>query len=104
MAIGTDIEASVLTVLALSELGVKDIWAKALGEKHGRILERTGAHHVVYPEAAMGERKELRVIHGFGSGRLRKAIAEMLEGHPHVAAVRVGAEGRGGVTVVELKE
>jgi DNA mismatch repair protein MutS2 len=55
-------------------------------------------------EAAMGDRKELRVIHGFGSGRLRKAIAQMLEGHPHVAAVRVGAEGRGGVTVVELKE
>lgn len=56
VAIGTDIEASVLTVLALSELGVRDIWAKALGDNHGRILERTGAHHVVYPEADMGER------------------------------------------------
>jgi trk system potassium uptake protein TrkA len=56
VGIGTDIEASVLSVLALSELGVKDIWAKALGDKHGRILERTGAHHVVYPEVAMGER------------------------------------------------
>jgi len=56
VGIGTDIEASVLTVLALSELGVPDIWAKALSPKHGRILERTGAHHVIYPEAAMGER------------------------------------------------
>jgi trk system potassium uptake protein TrkA len=56
VAIGTDIEASVLTVLALCELGVPDVWAKALSDKHGRILERTGAHHVVYPEAAMGER------------------------------------------------
>ena len=56
VGIGGDIEASVLTVLALSELGVKDIWAKALSGKHGRILERTGAHHVVYPEAAMGGR------------------------------------------------
>lgn len=56
VAIGTDIEASVLTVLALSELGVPDIWAKALSQNHGRILDRTGAHHVVYPEAAMGER------------------------------------------------
>ena len=55
-------------------------------------------------DAAMSDRRELRVIHGFGSGRLRKAITEMLEGHPHVAAVRVGAEGRGGVTIVELKE
>jgi trk system potassium uptake protein TrkA len=56
VGIGTDIEASVLTVLAVSELGVPDIWAKAVSPKHGRILERTGAHHVVYPEAEMGER------------------------------------------------
>ena len=56
VGIGTDIEASLLTVLALSELKVADIWAKALSEKHGRLLERTGAHHVIFPEAAMGER------------------------------------------------
>jgi trk system potassium uptake protein TrkA len=56
VGIGSDIEASVLTVLALEEVGVTDIWAKAISPKHGRILERTGAHHVVYPEAAMGER------------------------------------------------
>ena len=56
VGIGTDIEASLMTVLALSELGVADIWAKALSTKHGRLLERTGAHHVIYPEAAMGER------------------------------------------------
>jgi trk system potassium uptake protein TrkA len=56
VAIGTDIEASVLTVLALAEAGVRDIWAKAITRKHGRILERVGAHHVVYPERAMGER------------------------------------------------
>jgi trk system potassium uptake protein TrkA len=56
VAIGTDVEASVLTVLALSELGVSDIWAKAVNVNHGRILSRTGAHHVVFPEADMGER------------------------------------------------
>lgn len=56
VAIGSDLEASVLTVLALSELGVPDIWAKAVTSRHGRILERTGAHHVVYPEVTMGER------------------------------------------------
>lgn len=56
VAIGSDIEASVLTVLALTDLGVRDIWAKAVTSRHGRILERTGAHHVVYPEASMGER------------------------------------------------
>ena len=56
VAIGTDIEASVLTVLAVEEAGVGEIWAKAITAKHGRILHRVGAHHVVYPEAAMGER------------------------------------------------
>lgn len=56
VAIGTDIEASVLTVLALAEAGVTDIWAKAITRKHGQILERVGAHHVVYPEFSMGER------------------------------------------------
>ena len=56
VAIGADIEASVLTVVALAEAGVADIWAKAITRKHGQILEKVGAHHVVYPEFAMGER------------------------------------------------
>ena len=56
VAIGDDIEASVLTVLALAEAGVPDIWAKAITRKHGHILERVGAHHVVYPESSMGEK------------------------------------------------
>ena len=56
VGIGGDVEASVLTVLSLVELGVGNIWAKATNERHGRILESTGAHHVVYPEARMGER------------------------------------------------
>jgi DNA mismatch repair protein MutS2 len=56
-------------------------------------------------DAAMAERKEVRVIHGFGEGKLRRAVADLLEGHPHVAAFRTGGpgEGGGGVTVVELK-
>ena len=56
VAIGSDIEASVLTVLALSDLGLTNIWAKAVNDKHARILERTGAQHVVFPEQRMGER------------------------------------------------
>ena len=56
VGIGTDIEASVLVVLALSDLGVPNIWAKATNDRHGRILERTGAHHVVCPEQEMGYR------------------------------------------------
>ena len=56
VGIGTDIEASVLTVLSLVELGVHEVWAKAINSKHARILERVGATHVVRPESAMGYR------------------------------------------------
>ncbi|WP_239313339.1 potassium channel family protein [Plantactinospora mayteni] len=56
VGIGENIEASVLTVLALAELGVKEIWARASSAKHGKILSAMGAHHVIYPEAAMGDR------------------------------------------------
>lgn len=56
VAIGTDIEASVLTTAALVDLQIANIWAKAVTRSHGRILERVGAHHVVYPEHDMGHR------------------------------------------------
>jgi trk system potassium uptake protein len=56
VGIGGDVEASVLTAAALVDLEVADIWAKAITESHGRILERVGAHHVVFPEHEMGER------------------------------------------------
>jgi trk system potassium uptake protein TrkA len=56
IGIGTDIEASVLTVLSIVELGIDEVWAKAINAKHARILERVGATHVIRPESAMGER------------------------------------------------
>lgn len=56
VAIGTGIEASILSTAALVDAGVPTIWAKAITLEHGRILERVGAHHVVFPEKEMGER------------------------------------------------
>ena len=56
VGIGTNLEASVLTTSLLMELEIEDIWAKAVSKQHGQILERMGAHHVVYPEYDMGER------------------------------------------------
>jgi DNA mismatch repair protein MutS2 len=57
-------------------------------------------------QAALADRQQVRVVHGFGEGKLRRAVAELLEGHPHVASWRSGGagEGGGGVTIVELKE
>jgi trk system potassium uptake protein len=56
VAIGTEVEASILTTSVLSDLGVRRIVAKAVTEAHGRILERVGAHRVVFPERDMGVR------------------------------------------------
>ena len=56
VCIGTDIESSVLTTTALVDLGVRNVWAKAITTAHGRILHRVGAHRVVFPEAEMGSR------------------------------------------------
>lgn len=50
------VELSIMTVLALSEAGVREIWARAATKAHGAILERIGAHHVVYSEASTGRR------------------------------------------------
>jgi trk system potassium uptake protein TrkA len=108
VGIGTDIEASVLTVLALSELGIRDIWAKAISVKHGKILRSVGAHHVIYPEAAMGERVAhlitsrmldfIELDDGFAIAKTRApadAVGRTL--------ADVGLRSRYGVTVVGVK-
>jgi trk system potassium uptake protein TrkA len=51
-----DIEASILTTAALTDLDIPNIWAKAITESHGRILKRVGADAVVFPEHDMGVR------------------------------------------------
>ncbi|MEN9504863.1 MAG: hypothetical protein RI958_789 [Actinomycetota bacterium] len=56
VCIGTDVESSVLTTAALVDIGVPNVWAKAITTSHGRILQRVGASHVVFPEAEMGRR------------------------------------------------
>lgn len=56
VAIGHDVQASVLTVLLLKEIGVPYIIAKADSVLHGRMLEKIGADRVVFPERDMGRR------------------------------------------------
>jgi trk system potassium uptake protein TrkA len=56
VGIGTSVESSVLTCANLVDLELGQIWAKALTPAHGKILERIGVHHVVYPEKDAGRR------------------------------------------------
>ena len=57
-------------------------------------------------EAMLAEVHSVRLIHGYGTGQLRRAIAEFLQSHPLVASVATAPpeQGGGGVTVVGLKE
>ena len=56
VAIGSDLEASILTASLLLQLGVPQVWAKATSTAHGRILNQLGVHHVIFPEMDMGKR------------------------------------------------
>jgi DNA mismatch repair protein MutS2 len=56
-------------------------------------------------EAFLNGLSELRIIHGHGTGALRRAITELLKDHPHVARFAAAAQDKGGAgaTTVELK-
>jgi DNA mismatch repair protein MutS2 len=57
-------------------------------------------------EAFLNSLSEVRIVHGHGTGALRRAIAELLQGHPHVArfAAAPPNQGGAGATVVELRQ
>lgn len=50
VSIGENIESSILTVMALKDLGVETVVAKAITTVHGQILSKLGASKVIYPE------------------------------------------------------
>ena len=108
VGMGTTIEASVLIAANLVDFGKPVIWAKAISAAHGRILQRIGCHHVVYPEADAGK----RVAH-LVNGRLMDfiefdddfAIVKMRPPH-EVQGMTLAASDirqRHGVTVVGVK-
>lgn len=56
VAIGEDIQSSILATLILKDLGVENVWAKARNDYHKRVLEKIGADRVIHPEQDMGVR------------------------------------------------
>lgn len=53
---GDDITASILSVMALRDLGVKDIYVKVISRDHARVMSRIGVTETIFPEreSAMG--------------------------------------------------
>lgn len=71
VAIGEDIQASILVTLMAKELGVKNVVAKASNSYHAKVLYKIGADRVIHPERDMG----IKVAHNLVS----KNILDYLE-------------------------
>lgn len=81
VAIGDDLQASILTTLILKDLSLPQVTAKATSEYHRRVLERIGADHIVQPERDTG----IRVAHQMTS----KNLVDYLELSPEFTLVEV---------------
>ena len=57
-------------------------------------------------EASLASLSQVRIVHGHGTGALRRAIAGLLDGHPHVARFLPAPPDQGGTgaTLVELRQ
>ncbi len=72
------------------------------GYRIAEAIEKADKH---LDDAALAGLKFVSIIHGKGTGALRKAVTEMLSEHPHVANFRLGQQNEGGqgITIVELR-
>lgn len=95
VAIGDNIQASMLTTLILEEMGIKKITVKAQNDYHEKILNKIGADQVVHPERDMGR----RIAHHIVSDNILDYI-ELSDDHS-VVEVRAGRK-MSGKTLVDL--
>ncbi|MEC0212474.1 TrkA family potassium uptake protein [Paenibacillus ehimensis] len=85
VAIGQDIQASILTTIIVKEIGVPKVVVKAQNELHGKVLAKVGADKVIYPERDMG----VRVAHHLISSNIIDYI-ELSEDYSIVEVQAVG--------------
>lgn len=57
-----NVEASVMAVLQLKDLGIKNIWIKAASEEHERILRMMGFENIIFPEKETGKRFATKIL------------------------------------------
>jgi trk system potassium uptake protein len=109
VAIGDDISASILTCSVLLGMKIPVIWAKAVDERHGIILEQLGVHHVIYPEKDMG-RKVAHLVRGAAQDyiEIERGYAVVKSSPPArlcgVPLGRTGLRKEFGVTVAAFKK
>ncbi len=84
VSIGENIEANIIVVMLLKEIGVKNIIAKAVTPLHGKVLEHLKVTRVVYPERDMA----IRVAHGL----VKPAVIEQLELSPNTASLKCSTD------------
>lgn len=83
VAIGSDIEASIMATLVVKELGIKRVIAKAQSELHGKVLSKIGADKIIFPERDMG----VRVAHNLASTN----ILDFIELSPDYSILEIAA-------------
>ena len=95
VAIGDDIQSSILTTLILKELGVDYITAKAQNDYHEKVLMKIGADYVVHPERDMGK----RIAHNMTSSN----VVDYLELSDEHSIVEIVANRKlGGHTIMDM--
>jgi trk system potassium uptake protein len=95
VAIGDNIQASILTTLMLKELGVNKITVKAQNDYHEKVLRKIGADHVVHPERDMGR----RIAHNIVSNNVLDYL-ELSDEHSIVEIV--ASKKMDGSTLIDL--
>ncbi|MFT8661304.1 potassium channel family protein, partial [Liquorilactobacillus ghanensis] len=81
VAIGEDIQASILVSMMVKEMGVKHVTAKAQNKYHARVLEKLGVDKVVRPEREMGKR--------IGKSLLSKNMLDYLNLSPNIQVAEI---------------
>ncbi|MBY8912364.1 Ktr system potassium transporter KtrC [Bacillus sp. YC2] len=95
VAIGENIQASILTTLILKELGVQTITVKAQNDYHEKVLAKIGADHIVHPERDMAK----RIAHNIVSNN----VLDYLELSDEHSIVEIVANSRlAGNTLLDL--
>ena len=89
VAIGSNIEASIMTTANCKDLGISNVVAKATSELHGRILRKIGADSVIYPDRDSAHRLARAI-----TSRSAVDFLEVSEGYS-IAEIEVPSSVRG---------